>query len=322
MSFTVIPVSENLPRFAARRVSDRGGKDFSGEIVVFPTARLGQHFRRELAELAGACLPPRVLTLSSLMERLAPGGGGRPLSPLERILILRSLLGKGEYRHLGPGMEGIISSFWEELVQAGHPPDRAGTFELMETAFRENPLGSESYAAYWIEFGGELARLSASYRERMREMGLREPSWERGEVQVPEGKILVCGFYDATPIQVDFLKKLGDAAEFIYQAEKSPAFTAVVSFAKKLGHDIHKKLPEPVPPLLQAADAFLISALPPEEAERISMKTTCSRVEANRTDATAPSSSLAARTLPAAVFYRHWPSRWERSHWERKVKLL
>ena len=160
MSFTVIPVSENLPRFVAARVAAIGGGDFSRLVVVFPTARLGQHFRRELVERVGACLPPRVTTLSGLIDLLLPPPASRRISGLERSLILRFLLKNGDWKRLGPGMEPLIVDFYRELAQAGHRLDESAVYNPLEAAFRDNPLGSEDYAVYWSQCVRELKKLA------------------------------------------------------------------------------------------------------------------------------------------------------------------
>ncbi len=276
MSFVVISVTENLPRYVARRVSEGRGKVLSDLIVVFPTVRLGQHFRKELGVSLGACLPPRVMTLNSLIEYLSPSSGGRPVTPIERLLILRSLLREGGSRHLGPGMEDLISGFLRELADAGYRVGEEETFQKLLEAFRSNQFGSESYEAYWLEFSEELRGLTSRYGEKLEELGLVEPAWqladpERVDFPPPREKILICGFYDATTVQLNFLKKLSSSAEFIYQAEKSQAFEPAIRFASALGHQIKPLLPREVPPVLLAVDSPRIAELAPESREKFSV---------------------------------------------------
>lgn len=276
MPFTIIPPDENLPRFAARKVSGEGGRDFSDTIVVFPTVRLGQHFRKELVDLAGACLAPRVMTLNGLIDDLIPLPQQRPVSAIERLFILRSLLKEGEFRHLGPGMEGLISDFFRELAEAGIVPDEESTISRLETAFRDNPFGSEEYAGYWLTMIGELSVLVSAYRVRLDEMGLGEPGWflarsSRGEYEIPEKRILVCGFYDATPVQINYLRAVAPRAEFIYQAEKSPAFGPVLDFASRIGHDLRPALKSGLPGELTCLDADRIAPLPEKDLSKFSI---------------------------------------------------
>lgn len=273
MPFTVISASENLPRFVARRVSERGGKDFSGLIVVFPTLRLGQHFRKELVESSGACHPPFILTLNSLITRLIPPPAGRAVSGIERLLLLRSLLEERVFHHLGPGMEGVLSGFLQELADSGHLLSDKETYRELAAAFRENPFGSEEYAVYWTEFAEELKNLTLAYLNKLREMNLSEPGWEladplRLDFPLPGETVFICGFYDATRIQTRFLKRLAHRAEFIYQAEKAAAFAPVIAFASSLGHDLTPFLPARVPAALAAIDSPEITPLPPETVSR------------------------------------------------------
>ncbi len=258
MSFHLISPEQNLPRFVAGLVAAAGGNDFSRQVAVFPTARLGQHFRRELAERAGACLPPRVTTLAGLIALLSASPSGRPVTVLERNLILRSLLAKGRWRRLGPGMEGLIGDFFGELAAAGHRVDAPDVFERLAGAFEANPFGSNDYALYWGECARELAVLAEGYFAAVREKGCIDSDWTLPS-PAPSGhgyeRVLICGFYDAASAQIDFLKGIEPVPEYVFPADSTPAFTPVVRFAASLGHDLRPALAAREPrPLLAVLD--------------------------------------------------------------------
>ncbi|MCX6348945.1 MAG: PD-(D/E)XK nuclease family protein, partial [Candidatus Aureabacteria bacterium] len=273
MSFSVISARENLPRFVARRIAREGGKDFSRFVVVLPTARLGQHFLKELSGIAVSCLPPRVMTLPSLIAAARGLPPLRPVSPLERLLLIRSCLAAGSYRRLKPGMESAAADFFEELAGAGRPPDEKATYDLLRSAFIENPFGSADFGDYWAVFADELEKLAGEYRLKLGALGREESSWEtvrrmEGALHLAFDRVFVCGFSDATPVQMSFLRRIADRAEFIYQAEASVAFSPVREFASRLGQVLDPELPRDVPPILSAVDAAVIRPLPDRERKK------------------------------------------------------
>ncbi len=276
MTFAVISARENLPRCIARRVAAAGGRDFSRVAVVLPTARLGQHFLKELSALVPSCFPPRVSTLALFIAAARGQSALRPVSALERLLLLRSCLVDSSYRRLRPGMETAAADFFEELAGAGRSPDEGKTYEALRAAFRENPFGSADYGGYWSVLADELERLAGEYRSRLAERGREEPSWseargEGGDLDLPFERILIGGFSDATPLQTAFLRRIAGRCEFICAAENSAAFGPVREFASRFGLRLEKDLPAEVPPLLAAVDSAAISPLPPDELERISI---------------------------------------------------
>ena len=273
MPFSVISASENLPAYLAGMVASSGERDFSARTVVLPTLRLGRHFLDQLEKKIGPCHPPRVMTLDRLIASFRRPRG-RPVSPARRLFLLRALLDREDYPHLGAGMEGLIAGFYDELAGAGLSPRREETFSRLEEAVGDNPFGSEKFAAYWRTLSRELRELAGVYIRELERMGRQEFIWAdladgvRMEDEPGEGMILA-GFYDASRIQEDFLRRLSVRAHFVYQAEDSPAFRPVIQFARRLNHDIRFALPRGVPPLLASVDGLEIRRLPGEIIDRI-----------------------------------------------------
>jgi len=186
-------------------------------LLVVPTRADVEHYQRELAA-EGAAVGAEVVTFSGLVRLLAAAAGlpGRPLGPVARERVVRAAVREARLATLAeaaaaPGFAAAAGGLFAELQRGLIAPARFA-------AALRGWGAAEGRAAY----AAELARLYATYRERLERLGrpdregfawaaldalrARPARWDRRPV-------FLYGFDDLTPAELDAVEVLAGPAE-------------------------------------------------------------------------------------------------------------
>ena len=155
--------TERLVALAAQRVeADR----FASTLVLVPTARHGDQFRRRVVERCGVALNLEVATLNLFSRRVADGSAVQPLDVAIELLqrATHEQIEAGGAARFGPiadtpGLHALLARAVTELVSAGVEPPA-----IVEAAGR---AGSADHAA--------LAAVYAAYRRLLEDREWRDP---------------------------------------------------------------------------------------------------------------------------------------------------
>ena len=155
--------TEHLVARAAQRVeADR----FAPTLVLVPTARHGDQFRRRVVEHCGVALNLEVTTLDFFARRVADTSTLPPID-VAAELLQRATHGRidegaaGRFAPIAetPGLHALLSGAVSELVGADVEPS-----DLVESARRAGSADHEALAAVY-----------GAYRELLDERGWRDP---------------------------------------------------------------------------------------------------------------------------------------------------
>ncbi|MEA2299495.1 MAG: hypothetical protein QOE44_30 [Solirubrobacteraceae bacterium] len=218
MSLTLVIGPANSAK--ARVVLERYRAQLSrGPILVVPTGADAVYYRRELAE-SGVVLGARVESFSGLMREIAGRAGvvGRPVGAGARERVVAAAIAEARLEVLGPSAAspGFLAAATLLVAELGsrriEPP------RLTAALRRWAPEGrrleqSEEVAAIYAGYRRRLERLGRLDEEQLRARSLDairlDPSrWGRTPV-------MVYGFDDLDPLQLDAVETLARAAEVV-----------------------------------------------------------------------------------------------------------
>ena len=186
-------------------------------LLVVPTSADVDHYRRELAA-EGIVFGAEVRTFGRLMRVLAAAVGvsGRPLGPVARERVVRAAVRGTPLRVLAasaaaPGFAAAAGALFAELQRSLVDPARFTRALRTWAGAGSAPAHAEELAALYAAYHRRLERLGALDAEgfaRAALDGLRERPAAWGARPV-----LLYGFDDLTPLQLDAVETLSGRAE-------------------------------------------------------------------------------------------------------------
>ncbi|MEA2297555.1 MAG: hypothetical protein QOF77_491 [Solirubrobacteraceae bacterium] len=220
----------------ARVVLERYRAQLSrGPILVVPTAADAVHYRRELA-VSGVVVGARVETFAGLMREIATRAGlaAAPLGPGARERVVAAAVTGARLELLGPSAAapgflaaatGLVADLGARRIEPGR---------LTAALRRWAPEGRGR------AYGEEVAAIYAGYRRRLERLGRRDEEQLRAAsldaVRVDPSRwgrtpVLVYGFDDLEPLQLDAVETLAREAEVVVSLPYEPGRVALAGRA-------------------------------------------------------------------------------------------
>lgn len=210
-----------LPKAVVEQLKELPADRLLQVVILLPTQRLQSYVLLELAREQEACTLPRLMTLQQFLAAFADSEERRLLRDTEQVVIINTLLRKGDYFHLRPGMENDLVRVFNELAENA---SGAEAFPHLYAQIQQDIFRDEAHLQKLTEQVQELEACYRAYLELLDQHKLidgahdflrRTQALEVDRLRRFE-RILIAGFSDATAAQALLLQKIAGLPQSVF----------------------------------------------------------------------------------------------------------